>query len=167
MGNDQSSSTSQSSGDQPQGRAGYISPEEQATRDRQDEQYNEAMNSTGARIYQQRAAEDAKVNAAAAGGRFVMDVDAMKSLLPDWQDIADELGDMINDGQAMQNVPQPAEDPGSTMQKQAADRHAAAYLASLRQQQAYAKGYADQLRQAIAKYEQQDQANTHGLDKRG
>jgi hypothetical protein len=169
VGNGESSSTGQSSGDQQSanGRAGYISPEEQAIRDRQDQQYNEAMNSTGARIYQQRAAEDAKVNAAAAGGGFKMDIDAMKSLLPDWQGIADELGDMINDGQAMQNVPPPADDPGSTLQKQSADRHAVAYLASLRQQQAYAHGYANQLQQAIAKYEQQDQANTHGLDKRG
>ncbi|MBB4686585.1 hypothetical protein [Amycolatopsis jiangsuensis] len=153
--------------EQPSGRAGYLSPEEQALRDRQDKQYNEAMNSTGTHIYQQRAAEDAKVNAAAAGGGFRMDIDAMKSLLPDWQSIADDLDDMIGTAQQLRNVAQPAEDPGSTLQKQAADRHADAYIDSLAQQQAYAQGYADQLKQAIAKYEQQDQANTDGLDKQG
>ncbi|RJQ84341.1 hypothetical protein [Amycolatopsis panacis] len=164
MGNDQSSS---GNGQQANGRAGYISPEEKAERDRQDKQYNEAMNSTGARIYQQRAAEDAKINAAATGGRFVMDIDAMKSLLPDWQDIADKLFKMINKGQQLKQVSQPAEDPASTMQKKAADSHADAYIASLTQQQAYAQGYADQLKQAIDRYEQQDQANTHSLNKRG
>ncbi|MFF0147323.1 hypothetical protein ATK36_2829 [Amycolatopsis sulphurea] len=125
------------------------------------------MNSTGARIYQERAAEDAKVNAAAAGGRFVMDVDAMKSLLPDWQGIADKLGDMIPTAQQMRNISQPAADPGSTLQKQAADRHADAYIGSLTQQQAYAQGYADRLKQAIAQYEQQDQVNADGLGKQG
>ncbi|MBB4686399.1 hypothetical protein [Amycolatopsis jiangsuensis] len=169
MGNDQSSGTDQSSGDEqpPDGRAGYLSPEEQALRDRQDKQYNEAMNTAGTHIYQRRAAEDAKVNAAAAGGGFKMDIGAMKSLLPDWQDIADELFSMVRDGRQMKGISKPAEDPASTMQKQAADSHADAYVESLMQQHAYAQGYADQLKQAIAKYEQQDQANTHGLDKQG
>ncbi|WP_211260557.1 hypothetical protein [Amycolatopsis jejuensis] len=148
-------------------RAGYLSPEEQAKRDAQDKRFNEAMSTAGTRIYQQRAADDAKVDAAAAGGGFTMDIDAMKSLLPEWQGIADELNDMINDGQQLRGVTKPAEDPASTLQKKAADSHADAYVASLQQQQAYAQGYADQLKQAIAKYEQQDQANAHGLDKRG
>lgn len=94
MGNGQSSSNSQP----VDGRAGYVDPEEQARRDRQDKQFGEAMNSNGVRVYQQRAAEDAKVNAAAAGGGFNMDIDAMKALQPRWQGIADKLSDMMQLG---------------------------------------------------------------------
>ena len=163
MGNGQSSSSSEPS----DGRAGYVGPEEQAKRDRQDKQYGEAMNSTGTRVYQQRAAEDAKVNAAAAGGGFNMDVDAMRKLQPKWQGIADKLSDMMRLGDQFKGLPQPADDPASTLQKQAADSHADAYMASLKQQQAYAQGYANQLRDAIAKYEKQEHANTAGLRKQG
>ncbi|MFD2466764.1 hypothetical protein [Amycolatopsis silviterrae] len=163
MGNGESSSSSQPAN----GRAGYVDPEEQATRDRQDKQYGEAMNSTGTRVYQQRAAEDAKVNAAAASGGFNMDIDAMKALQPKWQEIADKLNDMVRVGDQLKVVTQPADDPASTMQKKAADGHADAYVASLSQQQTYAQGYADKLKDAIAKYEKQDHANTNSLRKQG
>ncbi|WP_406640630.1 PE domain-containing protein [Amycolatopsis sp. WGS_07] len=163
MGNGESSSSSQP----VNGRAGYVDPEEQAKRDRQDKQYGEAMNSTGTRVYQQRAAEDAKVNAAAAGGGFNMDIDAMRKLQPKWQEIADKLDDMAQAGGQLKIVPPPADDPASTMQKKAADGHADAYVASLQQQRAYAQGYADKLKDAIAKYEKQDHANTTSLRKQG
>lgn len=162
MGNGESSSS------QPvDGRAGYVDPEEQAKRDRQDKQFGEAMNSNGVRVYQQRAAEDAKVNAAAAGGGFNMDIDAMRKLQPKWQGIADKLSDMMQLGDQFKALPQPAEDPASTLQKKAADSHADAYTASLKQQQIYAQGYANQLKNAIAKYEKQEHANTDGLRKQG
>ncbi|EFL04776.1 MULTISPECIES: type VII secretion target [Actinomycetes] len=163
MGNGQPSSNSEPT----DGRAGYVDPEEQAKRDRQDKQFGEAMNSNGVRVYQQRAAEDAKVNAAAAGGGFNMDIDAMKRLQPKWQEIADKLNDMVRVGDQLKVVPPPADDPASTMQKKAADGHADAYVTSLQQQQAYAQGYADKLRDAIAKYESQDHANTNSLRKQG
>ncbi|WP_275291659.1 hypothetical protein [Amycolatopsis sp. La24] len=163
MGNGQSSSNSQP----VDGRAGYVDPEEQAKRDRQDKQFGEAMNSNGVRVYQQRAAEDAKVNAAAAGGGFNMDVDAMRKLQPKWQGIADKLSDMVRAGGQLKIVPPPAEDPASKLQKKAADGHADAYVASLQQQWEYAKGYALKLKDAIAKYEGQDHANTSSLRKQG
>lgn len=163
MGNGQSSSSSQP----VDGRAGYVDPEEQARRDRQDKQFDEAMNSNGTRIYQQRAAEDAKVNAAAAGGGFKMDIAAMKALQPEWQGIADGLNGMIRSGRQLRAVTPPASDDGSSLQKRAADMHADAYLTSLQQQQAYAQGYADKLKDAIGKYEKQDQANTSSLNKQG
>ncbi|MGW4394694.1 hypothetical protein ACWEHA_05335 [Amycolatopsis nivea] len=163
MGNGQSSSNSQP----VDGRAGYVDPEEQAKRDRQDKQFGEAMNSNGVRVYQQRAADDAKVNAAAAGGGFNMDVDAMRKLQPKWQGIADKLDNMVQAGGQLKVVPPPAQDPASIMQKKAADGHADAYIASLEQQRDYAKGYALKLKDAIAKYEAQDQANTGSLRRQG
>ncbi|GAA1023075.1 MULTISPECIES: hypothetical protein [Amycolatopsis] len=163
MGNGESSSSSQP----VDGRAGYVDPEEQAKRDRQDKQFGEAMNSNGVRVYQQRAAEDAKVNAAAAGGGFNMDIDAMRKLQPKWQGIADKLSDATQLATQLQAVRKPANDDASGLQKQAADRHAAAYLASLQQQLKYAQGYAVQLKNAIAKYEGQDHANTASLRKQG
>ncbi len=168
MGNGQSSSSESSSSSNPaDGRAGYVDPEEQALRDRQDEQFGEAMNMNGVHVYQRRAAEDAKVNAAAAGGGFHMDIDAMKKLQPQWQSIADKLSDMIAAGGQLRVVPPPAEDPASSMQKKAADMHADAYLKSLRQQYEYAKGYASKLQEAIDKTAAQDQANTDSLRKQG
>ncbi|MBB2500996.1 type VII secretion target [Amycolatopsis echigonensis] len=163
MGNGQSSSSSQP----VDGRAGYVDPEEQARRDRQDKQFGEAMNSNGTRIYQQRAAEDEKVNAAAAGGGFKMDIAAMRKLQPKWQEIADKLDGMIQTASQLKVVPPPADDPASTLQKKAADGHADAYVASLQQQRDYAQGYADKLKDAISKYENQDHANTNSLRKQG
>ena len=168
MGNGQSSSgDSTNSTDPADGRAGYLDPEEQALRDRQDQQFGEAMNMNGVHVYQRRAAEDAKVNAAAAGGGFHMDLDAMKRLQPQWQKIADELNEMIRAGKQLKVVPKPADDPASTMQKNAADTHADAYVASLEQQYTYANGYARKLQDAIDKYAAKDQANTDGIRKQG
>ena len=168
MGNSQSSSSESSSSSNPaDGRAGYLDPEEQALRDRQDEQFSEAMNMNGVHVYQRRAAEDAKVNAAAAGGGFHMDVDAMKTLLPKWQGVADKLFQARQLAQQLPGLKKPANDSASTLQKKAADQHASAYSTSLDQQHAYAKAYADKLKEAIAKYEQQDHANTDSLKRQG
>ncbi|SFN91963.1 hypothetical protein [Amycolatopsis rubida] len=163
MGNGQSSSSSQPA----DGRAGYVDPEEQARRDRQDKQFGEAMNSNGVRVYQQRAAEDAKVNAAAAGGGFNMDVAAMKALLPEWQGVADKLFKARQLARALPTLRKPADDSASTLQKTAADQHASAYSASLEQQYTYAKSYADKLKEAVDKYEKQDHANTDGMNRQG
>jgi hypothetical protein len=149
------------------GRAGYLSPEEQARRQAQDKQYDQGMNSTGVKVYQQRQQEDAAANAAAAGGGYVMDVDAMRKFLPRWQAIADKLGDAIDLGQQLKSVDKPAEDEASTLQKQAADAHADAYLKSVQEQQKYAQGYANGLKSAIDAYEKQDQAATEALRKHG
>ncbi|WP_329049993.1 hypothetical protein OG738_44065 [Amycolatopsis sp. NBC_01488] len=149
------------------GRAGYLSPEEQARRQAQDKQYDQGMNSTGVKVYQQRQQEDAATNAAAASGGYVMDVDAMRKFLPRWQSIADKLKDAVNLGQQLIAVDKPAEDEASTLQKQAADAHATAYLKSVREQQKYAQGYADRLKTAIDEYEKQEQAATDALRKHG
>jgi hypothetical protein len=154
------------------GRAGYLSPEEQAKRQAQDKQYDQGMNSGGVKVYQQRQQEDAAANAAAAnaaaaGGGYVMDVDAMRKFLPRWQAIADKLGDAYDLGQQLKYVDEPAEDEASSMQKQAADAHADAYAKSVMEQQKYAQGYANRLKTAIDGYEKQEQAATEALRKHG
>jgi hypothetical protein len=149
------------------GRAGYLSPEEQAKRQAQDKQYDQGMNSVGVKVYQQRQQLDAAANAAAAGGGYVMDVDAMRKFLPRWQAIADKLGDAYDLGQQLKYVNKPAEDEASSMQKQAADAHADAYLKSVMEQQKYAQGYANRLKTAIDGYEKQEQAATEALRKHG
>lgn len=149
------------------GRAGYLTPEEQARRQAQDKQYDQAMNSASVKVYQRRQQEDAAANAAAAGGGYVMDVDAMRKFLPRWQSIADKLGDAMDLGQQLKSVDKPAEDEASTLQKQAADAHADAYLKSVQEQQKYAQGYANSLKSAIDAYEKQEQATADSLRKHG
>lgn len=149
------------------GRAGYLSPEEQAKRQAQDKQYDQGMNSVGVKVYQQRQQEDAAANAAAAGGGYAMDVDAMRKFLPRWQAIADKLGDAIDLGRQLPAVGKPAEDEASSMQKQAADSHADAYIKSVQQQQEYAQGYADKLKSAIEEYEKREQATAEAVRKHG
>ncbi|MDT8911313.1 hypothetical protein [Amycolatopsis sp. PS_44_ISF1] len=149
---------SAASAQEPPNRAGYLTPEEQAKRKAQDDRYNEAMNSAGVKVYQQRQREDAAANAAAAGGSFVMDADAMRALQPQWQSIADKLGKAVDLGRQLSSVEKPAEDEGSTIQKKAADAHADAYVANVRAQQQYAQAYANRLRDSIAAYEKQEQA---------
>ena len=149
------------------GRAGYLTPEEQARRQAQDKQYDQAMNSAGVKVYQRRQQEDAAANAAAAGGGYVMDVDAMRKFLPRWQSIADKLGDAVDLGRQLKYVDKPAEDEASTLQKQAADAHADAYIKSLQEQQEYAQGYADRLKSAIDAFETQEQTAAEALRKHG
>jgi hypothetical protein len=118
-------------------------------------------------MYQQRQQEDAAANAAASGGGFVMDADAMRAILPRWQSIADKLKTAIQLGQQLPAVDKPAEDEGSTLQKQAADAHADAYVANVKGQQEYAQAYADKLKDAIDVYEKQEQAALDAVHKPG
>jgi hypothetical protein len=118
-------------------------------------------------MYQQRQQEDAAANAAAAGGGFVMDADAMRALHPQWQSIADKLGDAIDLGTQFRYLDKPAEDEGSTLQKQAADAHADAYVANVTAQQKYAQAYADKLKDAIDVYEKQEQAALDAVRQHG
>ncbi|HEV7950159.1 MAG TPA: hypothetical protein VGP24_10360 [Glaciihabitans sp.] len=152
---------------QPPGRAGYLTPEEQARRQSQDRQADERFNSGAVKMYQQRQQEDAAANAAASGGGFVMDADAMRAILPRWQSIADKLKTAIQLGQQLPAVDKPAEDEGSTLQKQAADAHADAYVANVKGQQEYAQAYADKLKDAIDVYEKQEQAALDAVHKPG
>jgi hypothetical protein len=64
------------------GPAGYISPEEQAKRLALAKQADEGMNMNIANQYRRQAQRDAAANAAASGGGFVMDADAMGKFLP-------------------------------------------------------------------------------------
>ena len=152
---------------QPPGRAGYLTPEEQARRQSQDRQADERFNAGAVKMYQRRQQEDAAANAAAAGGGFVMDAAAMRTLLPQWQSIADKLAKAADLGSQLPAVDKPAEDEGSTMQKRAADAHAAAYVTNVQRQQEYAQAYADKLKDAIDAYEKQDQAARDGVHKHG
>jgi hypothetical protein len=149
------------------GRAGYLTPEEQARRQAQDKQYDQGMNAGGVKAYMQRRQQDDAANAAAAGGGYVMDVDAMRKFQPKWQAIADKLAKAIDLGAQLKAVAQPAEDEASTLQKRAADAHADAYVQSAQQQWKYAQDYANQLKKAIDAYEQQEQATADALRKHG
>ncbi|MEC3978185.1 hypothetical protein [Amycolatopsis sp. H20-H5] len=173
MGNEQQPATSGSSQPPPQQappepkRAGFLTPEEAAKRKAQDDQYDQYMNSAGAKVYRDREAADAAANTAASGGGFVMDADAMRAILPRWQSIADKLGDAVTLGRRLVHLNKPAEDEGSTVQKQAADAHAEAYVKNVTDQQNYAQAYANKLKDAIGVYEKQEQANKDALRKHG
>ncbi|WP_370947379.1 hypothetical protein AB5J62_07435 [Amycolatopsis sp. cg5] len=149
------------------GRAGYLSPEEQAKRQRQDEQADRGMNMGTVAMYKRRDAEDAAANAAASGGGYKMDVAAMRALLPKWESIADKLGALVKDAEQFLQLPQPAEDDGSSLQMKAAKKHASAYMASVREQRDYAEGYAAALDKAIKATEQQNQAAARTIAKHG
>ncbi|WP_051386352.1 PE domain-containing protein [Actinokineospora inagensis] len=149
------------------GRGGYLPPEEQAKRRAQDEQYDLGMNSVGVKVYQRRQQEDAEVNAAAASGGYVMDIETMRRFLPRWQAIADKLSNALNLGAQLGAVKKPADDEASTRQKQAADAHAEAYLTSAKEQHDYALGYAKMLKTAIDTYERQEQTTAAKLLKHG
>ena len=146
-------------------RAGYVSPEEQAKRLRQDEQMSQGMNLLATAILERREAEDGTVNHAATGG-FRMDVQEMRALLPRWQSIADKLRDLAMLGEKLLLVIQPAADDGSTLQLDAAMAHGDVYMTNLRAQRQYAQCYVDALKKTIAAIEQQDQA-TAGAAGRG
>jgi hypothetical protein len=147
--------------------AGYLTPEEQAQRQAQDNQMDRGMNMGSMNILRQRQQQDAAANAAAAGGGFKMDVDAMKAIHPKWQSIADKLQDLMNQGEQLLALHKPAEDEASTLQKKAADDHAKAYQASVRAQWKYAQDYADALQKSIDSTEQQNQAAVDAVRKRG
>jgi hypothetical protein len=112
-------------------RAGYLTPEEEARRQSQDNQTDRGMNMGSIRILQQREAADKAANAAATVGGFKMDVETMKSLLPKWQSIADKLEDLRSQGGRFLYLHKTADDQGSIFQKKAADAHADVYQASV------------------------------------
>jgi hypothetical protein len=148
-------------------RAGYLTPEEQAKRQSQDDQMDRGMNMGSIRILQQRQQQDAAANAAATGGGFKMDVETMKSLLPKWQSMADKLDDLSTQGQKLRYLHRPAEDEGSVVQKTAADEHADAYVKSVQEQRDYARGYANGLKKAIESTEQQNQGAVDAIRTQG
>jgi hypothetical protein len=149
------------------GRAGYLTPEEQARRQSQDNQMDRGMNMGSIRILQQRQQQDTAANAAATGGGFKMDVETMKSLLPQWESIRDKLGNLTRQGEQLLALSKPAEDEGSILQKKAADAHANAYQLSVQAQRDYAQAYAAGLRKAIDSTEQQNQAAVDAVRKNG
>jgi hypothetical protein len=150
------------------GHPGYISPEEQARRQAQDDQMDRGMNMNSVNILRRRQEADDAANAAAAsGGGFVMDPDTMRKFLPKWQSIADKLSDLLDKGNKFRALHPPAEDEASLMQKKAADAHADAYVASVQQQLDYALAYVDSLKKAIDGYGQQDQAARDAVSKSG
>jgi hypothetical protein len=149
------------------GPAGYISPEEQAKRLALAKQADEGMNMNIANQYRRQAQRDAAANAAASGGGFVMDANAMGKFLPQWQTIADKLEQARIMGQELRSVRPPAQDDGSLMQKKAADAHADAYVTSVTAQRDYARAYATSLQTAIKKYQEQEQAAADAVHKRG
>jgi hypothetical protein len=149
------------------GRAGYLTPEEQARRQAQDNQMDRGMNMGSMHILQKRHQQDAAANAAAAGGGFKMDLDAMKSILPQWQSIVDKLEKLHRQGEQFRALPKPAEDEASKLQKKAADAHADAYQDSVQGQLDYAKAYTASLQKAIDSTEQQNQAAVDAVRKNG
>jgi len=151
----------------PDGRAGYLTPDEQAQREL--ERVTGALFPNPAAIVTAvgNVAEDVGVNVSVAGGGFKMDIDAMKRLQPRWQAIAQKLSSMQAGAQQLLTLNPPAGDPGSLKQIEAARDHAKAYNDSIAQQWEYAQGYANQLEKAINAYEQQDQAHSERLRKQG
>jgi hypothetical protein len=149
------------------GPVGYLTPDEKAKRQALAQQADQGMNANISNQYRQQANQDAAASAAASSGGFVMDVDAMRKFLPKWQSIADKLDQARRLGGQLRGLRPPAQDEGSLLQKKAADAHADAYVASATAQRDYAQNYADALKAAIAKTEQQDQAAQDAVHKQG
>ncbi|MFD8496016.1 hypothetical protein [Amycolatopsis sp. NPDC059657] len=151
----------------PSGPPGYLTPEELAKRKALDERADQGMNMGTANAYKRQHEQDEAATAAASGGRFVMDADAMRKFLPKWQSIADKLEQARLLGTHLKALRPPAQDEGSLLQKKAADAHADAYVASVTEQRDYARAYANALKTAIEKYEQRDQATADTVRKHG
>jgi hypothetical protein len=147
--------------------AGYLTPEEQARRDSQDKQADIGLNQNLANQYRKRAAQDDAANAAAAGGGFELDIDAVRRFQPRWQALADRLLDARRQGQQFSALNAPATDDGSDMVGSAAKRHASAYLEIVTAQHAAAAKYAADLQTAIDSYGEQEQAAADAAAKHG
>lgn len=147
--------------------AGYITPEEQARRDAQDKQADIGLNQNLANQYRKRAAQDDAANAAAAGGGFELDIDAVRKFQPRWQALADKLSDARKQGEQFLALNVPAEDDGSGLVKKSAIDHANAYQTIVIAQHDAAQKYADDLQTAIDSYGKQEQAAADAAAKQG
>jgi hypothetical protein len=91
-----------------------------------------------------------------AGGGFKLDVEQMRALLPQWQELRDKLAWLRRNSQNLRFVNAPAEDESSVNHNRAALTHADLYRRSIEEQHDYAVGYVDALQKMIAKYEHSD-----------
>jgi hypothetical protein len=147
----------------PSGTPGYRTPEDAEQRNKQDQQWDDHWGNAAANAMNQRIADDEAITRAASDGGFHMDVGQMQALLPRWQSIADKLNLLVMRVQDLQFVPQPAMDEASSVQIDAARKHAGAYMESVQDQYTYAKGYVDALKKSIDRTQRQDQSNADGV----
>jgi hypothetical protein len=91
-----------------------------------------------------------------SGGGFKLDVEQMRALLPQWQELRDVLDKLRRDAEELSYVQSPADDESSLAHNRGALAHAELYRRSIADQWAYADGYVKSLEKSIAKYEQSD-----------
>jgi hypothetical protein len=107
-----------------------------------------------------------RLNQSPAGGSggFKLDVEQMRTLLPQWKDLVESLSWLRQNAQNLRQVLPPAGDESSTGQNQAALAHSDLYQSSVEEQYNYAAGYVDSLQKMIAKYEHSDGSASHALN---
>ncbi|MEQ0559443.1 hypothetical protein ABJI51_10215 [Amycolatopsis sp. NEAU-NG30] len=91
-----------------------------------------------------------------SGGGFKLDVEQMRALLPQWQELRDTLDWLRQRATDLGYVVPPAADESSTTHNRAALTHAELYARSIEDQYNYAAAYVDSLTKAIAKYQHSD-----------
>ena len=105
--------------------------------------------------------------AATGSGGFKLDVDQMRALLPQWQELRDKLDDLRREAHYLRQVTPPAEDEASMAHHQAAVAHADLYQRSIKDQWTYADGYVKALEKMIADYEHGDRSSADVLKNLG
>lgn len=104
-----------------------------------------------------------------AGGGFKLDVEQMRALLPQWQDLRDTLDSLRQSRRDLRQVTAPAGDECSMAQNKAAQVHADLYGRSIDDQWNYADGYVKSLAAMLKKYEHHEASaagifNVMGMD---
>ncbi len=105
--------------------------------------------------------------AATGSGGFKLDVDQMRALLPQWQELRDKLSGLAQSAQNLRQVKSPAEDEASMAHHRAALVHADLYRRSIEDQFNYADGYVNALVKMIADYEHGDSSSADVLKSLG
>lgn len=91
-----------------------------------------------------------------AAGGFKLDVEQMRTLLPQWKEMREKLREVMNRADDLLYVEPPAQDVASLAHNVAALDHAHQYALSSRAQFEYADGYVNSLQKMIEKYEHSD-----------
>ncbi|MEQ0563058.1 PE domain-containing protein [Amycolatopsis sp. NEAU-NG30] len=98
------------------------------------------------------------------GGGFKLDVEQMRALLPQWQELRDKLDDLRAHASELRAVAPPAADVASMSHNTAAKTHGDLYQRSIEQQWNYAVGYVNALEKMIKAYQESDGSASHSFN---
>ncbi|WP_103350645.1 hypothetical protein [Amycolatopsis sp. CA-128772] len=102
-----------------------------------------------------------------SGGGFRLDVEQMQTLLPQWKDLRDTLGNLRASGEELRAVRSPADDEASRVNNTAAKTHAELYRNSIKRQWEYASQYVLSLEKMIDRYRRDDESSADSFNVMG